>query len=107
VAYDEHLADRIRELLASGSPTSEQPMFGGLAFLVDGKISVAASNLGGLLVRVEPDHADQLLATTKAEPMYMRGRAIRGWLHVDRANLRTKRQLCRWITIGTTTAKNR
>ncbi|HEY4452757.1 MAG TPA: TfoX/Sxy family protein [Pseudonocardiaceae bacterium] len=104
MAYDVHLADRIRELLAADPGVTEQPMFGGLGFLVNGKMAVAASSRGGLLVRVDPVQADRLLATTSAEPMEMRGRAVRGWLHVDGENLRTKRQLSRWIAIGRTAA---
>ena len=104
MAYNEHLADRVREVLAGGSPVTEQTMFGGLAFLVAGKIAVAASSQGGLLVRVDPTRADRLLATTNARPMEMKGRAIHGWLHVDGDDLRTKRQLTQWIAVGTATA---
>src|SRR5262245_34085541 len=68
-------------------------MFGGLSFLVAGKIAVAASSQGGLLVRVDPACADRLLATTNARSMERKGRAIQGWLHVDGDDLRTKRQL--------------
>jgi TfoX/Sxy family transcriptional regulator of competence genes len=103
VAYNEHLADHVRELLAGGSPVTEQTMFGGLAFLVAGKIAVAASSQGGLLVKVDPARADRLLATTNARPMEMQGRAIHGWLHVDGDDLRTKRQLTQWIAVGTVT----
>ncbi|TCP53064.1 TfoX/Sxy family transcriptional regulator of competence genes [Tamaricihabitans halophyticus] len=102
--YDEHLADRVRELLADESPVTEKRMFGGLAFLVAGKMAVAASH-GGLMVRVDPARADQLLASTNARPMEMKGRAIRGWLEVGGENLRTKRQLANWIAIGTATAR--
>jgi TfoX/Sxy family transcriptional regulator of competence genes len=104
VAYDLHLADRVRELLAGGSPATEQAMFGGLAFLVAGKIAVAASSQGGLLVRVDPARADRFLATTNARSMEKKGRAIQGWLHVDGDDLRTKRQLTRWIAVGTAAA---
>jgi len=106
MAYDVHLADRARELLVDGSPVTEQKMFGGLAFLVAGKIAVAASSQGGLLVRVDPTRADRLLATTNARPMEMKGRAIQGWLHVDGDDLRTERQLAQWIAVGTATARS-
>ncbi|MGH3468362.1 MAG: TfoX/Sxy family protein, partial [Thermocrispum sp.] len=106
MAYDVHLADRVRELLAGASPVTEQKMFGGLAFLVAGKIAVAASSQGGLLVRVDPARADRLLATTSARPAEMKGRAIQGWLHIEDDDLRTKRQLSRWIAVGTTAAKH-
>jgi TfoX/Sxy family transcriptional regulator of competence genes len=79
-------------------------MFGGLAFLVARKIAVAASSHGGLLVRVDPARADRLLATTNAQPMEMKGRAIHGWLHVDGDDLRTEHQLAQWIAVGTATA---
>jgi TfoX/Sxy family transcriptional regulator of competence genes len=106
VAYDPHLADRVRELLVDGSPVTEQMMFGGLAFLVAGKVAVAASGQGGLLVRVHPARVERLLATTNARPMEMKGRAVRGWLYVDGDDLRTKRQLSQWIAIGTATARS-
>jgi TfoX/Sxy family transcriptional regulator of competence genes len=106
VAYDAHLADRVRELLVDGSPVTEQKMFGGLAFLIAGKIAVAASSQGGLLVRVDPARADRVLATTNARPMERKGRAVSGWLHVDGDNLRTEHQLAQWIAIGAATAQN-
>jgi TfoX/Sxy family transcriptional regulator of competence genes len=106
VAYDAHLADRVRELLVDGSPVTEQKMFGGLAFLSAGKIAVAASSQGGLLVRVDPARADRVLATTNARPMERKGRAVSGWLHVDGDNLRTEHQLAQWIAIGAATAPN-
>ena len=106
MAYDVHLADRVRELLVDGSPVTEQLMFGGLAFLTAGKIVVAASSQGGLLVRVDPARADVLLATTNAQPMERKGQVIRGWLHVEGDDLRTGRQLAQWIAVGTATAGN-
>lgn len=106
MTYDVRLADRIRELLVDGSPVDEKRMFGGLAFLVAGKMAVAASGQGGLLVRVDPARADDLLATTNAEPMEMKGRAMKGWLRVDGDDVRTKKQLATWIAIGTAAAKN-
>lgn len=104
MAYDADLAARIREQLADNPEVHEQAMFGGLAFLVAGRLAVAASGQGGLLVRVDPAHADRLLAAGTAAPMQMKGRAVRGWLHIDGDHLRTKRQLAKWIAIGTTTA---
>src|SRR5918912_4626850 len=57
VAYDEQLAERIRELVSSERGLAEQKMFGGLAFLVGGNMAIAASGQGGLLVRVDPDES--------------------------------------------------
>jgi TfoX/Sxy family transcriptional regulator of competence genes len=104
VTYDAHLVDRVRELLTDRSAMTEKKMFGGLAFLVAGKVAVAASAQGGLLARVDPARAEHLLATTNARPMEMKGRAVRGWLRIDGDDLRTKRQLAKWIAIGTRTA---
>lgn len=100
MAYDEDLADRIRELLGDKSGVAEQKMFGGLAFLISGNMAVAASGEGGVLVRVDPAEGERLVATTMARPMEMRGRSMTGWLRVDADDVRTKRQLAKWIDIG-------
>jgi TfoX/Sxy family transcriptional regulator of competence genes len=100
VAYDEDLANRIRELVAGEKRLTEQKMFGGLAFLIGGNMAVAASGQGGILVRVDPAESDTLVATTKAHPMVMRGRAMAGWLRVDAEHVREKRQLARWVERG-------
>ena len=75
MAYDEDLANRIRDLIADVDGVTEKRMFGGLAFLVGGNMAVAASGEGGLLVRVDPDETDVLAAKPNASPMVMRGRA--------------------------------
>ncbi len=106
MAYDEGLADRIRELLAAEADVTEQRMFGGLAFLIGGNMAVAASGQGGLLVRIDPARADRLLATTSARPMEMRGRAMPGWLRIDEGGVRTKRQLASWVNRGTAYARS-
>jgi TfoX/Sxy family transcriptional regulator of competence genes len=106
VAYDEALADRIRELIGSESGLTEQKMFGGLAFLIGGNMAVAASGQGGVLVHVDPDASDELVATTSASLMEMRGRSMHGWLRVDPEDLRTKRQLARWVELGVAYAKS-
>lgn len=106
MAYDEDLADRIRELVSGERRLTEQKMFGGLAFLIGGNMAIAASGEGGLLVRVDPDRSDRLVASTGARPMEMRGRAMRGWLRVDAADVRTKRQLAKWVDIGVAYARS-
>ena len=75
-------------------------MFGGLAFLVGGNMAIAASGQGGVLVRVDPADSEQLMATTTAVPMEMRGRPMRGWLRVSADQVRTKRQLSKWVDLG-------
>jgi TfoX/Sxy family transcriptional regulator of competence genes len=100
VAYDEDLANRIRELIAGEDAVTEKRMFGGLAFLVGGHMSVAASGRGGLMVRVAPGDADSLLEKPHAEPFEMRGRPVQGWLRVAAEGVRTKRQLEPWVRRG-------
>lgn len=106
VAYDEALADRMRELLAAEADLSEMKMFGGLAFLVGGNIALAASGEGGIMVRVDRASSDRLVATTRAHLVEMRGRPMKGWLRVDADDLRTKRQLAKWVELGTTYARS-
>jgi TfoX/Sxy family transcriptional regulator of competence genes len=106
MAYDEKLAARIRELVASEPGLTEKKMFGGLAFLVGGNMAVAASGQGGVLVRVDPEESDTLLATTNASLMEMRGREMRGWMRVDLADVRTKQQLATWVRIGVAYARS-
>jgi TfoX/Sxy family transcriptional regulator of competence genes len=105
-AYDVELADRLRELIAGEPDVTEKKMFGGLAFLIAGNMAVAASGQGGVLVRVDPSQSDNLVATTNARPMEMRGRQMQGWLRVDSADVRTKRQLAKWVERGTTYARS-
>jgi hypothetical protein len=104
MAYDEDLADRVRGAITASHDVAEQKMFGGLAFLIGGHLAVAASGQGGLLVRSDPTESERLLATAKAEEMIMRGRPMRGWLRVDAAEVKTKRQLERWVKVGATYA---
>ena len=100
MAYDEDLANRIRELLGCERDVEEKRMFGGLAFLINGNMSVAASGQGGLLVRVPPDDTDKLAERAYVNPMVMAGREARGWLRVDADGVQTKRQLQGWVTRG-------
>jgi hypothetical protein len=106
VAYDEELAARIRELIAGEPDLSEQAMFGGLAFLIGGNMAVAASGQGGVLVRVDPAQSDELVATTSARPMEMRGRSMRGWLHLETTAVRTRDELAAWVERGTDYARS-
>ena len=97
MAYDEALASRIRELLADEPDVVERRMFGGLAFLVDGHLAVAASGSGGLMARCEPEETDALVAVAHAHVFEMRGRAMRGWLRVDAEGVGTDRELGSWV----------
>ncbi len=106
MAYDHELADRIRELIAGEQGAAEQRMFGGLAFLINGNMSVAASRQGGLLVRMDPEEADALIDDDHVRPMVMRGREMRGWLRVDAAAVGTSSRLERWVARGVSYARS-
>ena len=106
MAYDEDLANRIRELVLTEHGVTEQRMFGGLAFLIDGNLSVSASGRGGLMLRVDPAETDSLLRNQHARCVEMRGRVMQGWLRVDAEGLRTKRQLERWVARGIAYARS-
>jgi TfoX/Sxy family transcriptional regulator of competence genes len=106
MAYDEDLANRIRELLAGESGVTEKKMFGGLAFLIGGNMAVAASGQGGLMVRCEPEATDKLVGKQHARRFEMRGREMDGWLRVDDEGIRTKRQLEPWVKMGAAYARS-
>lgn len=106
MAYDEELANQIRELIADQPGVTEMKMFGGLAFLIGGNMSVAASGQGGLLLRIDPEQTDELAAQPHAEPFVMRGRPMDGWLRVDSEGVKTKAQLERWVARGVTYARS-
>lgn len=102
MAYDEDLVDRVREQLSGEPDVTERRMFGGLAFMVGGKMALTVSREGGLLLRVDPAKADALAETTAARPAVMRGREMRGWLRVGSDALRTKRELSKWVGLAKT-----
>jgi hypothetical protein len=106
MAYDEDLAGRVRELISGERGVVEKRMFGGLAFLINGNMSVAVSGQGGLMVRFPPAETDKLLAREHVEPMIMAGRETRGWLRVSVDGVKTKRQLQSWVTRGVDYAKS-
>lgn len=105
MAHDEHLASRIRALLAGEAGVTEKRMFGGLAFLVDGHMSVAASGQGGLLVRVDTGDAEALADQPHAAPMVMRGRPMDGWLRVAPEGVAAPGELERWVARGLACAR--
>ncbi len=100
MAYDEDLADRIREAIQDHDGVREKKMFGGLAFLVQGHMAVAASGQGGLMVRIDPAESDALVAHDGVERFEMHGRAMSGWLRVEQSATGTDEQLAGWVARG-------
>ncbi len=106
MAYDEDLANGIRELLAAEQGVTEQRMFGGLAFLIGGHMAVAASREGGLLLRCDPGRTEELVAQPHARPFQMRGRELQGWLRVDASGVPDVAELEPWVRIGVAHARS-
>ena len=106
MAYDQELADRVREHVEHEKGLTEKRMFGGLAFLINGNMAVSASGKGGLLLRVDPAETESLLREPHASRFEMRGREMNGWLHLDANALATDDELGRWIRRGVTYAKS-
>ncbi len=105
MAYDEELAARIRDLLADEAGVAEKKMFGGLAFLMNGNMAVAASGQGGLLVRVDPAESAELVETTPATEVEMRGRSMTGWLRLESGELESN-ELVPWVNRGVAYARS-
>jgi hypothetical protein len=106
VAYDEELADRIRELLATDHDVVEKKMFGGLAFLIAGHMSVSASRQGGLLLRCDPEETDALASQPHVGRFEMRGREMDGWLRVDADAVESQEGLEHWVAVGVDYARS-
>ena len=106
MAYDEELAERIRQTLDGEAGITEKRMFGGLAFLVGGNMAVAASGQGGLMVRIDPSDAEVLTEDPHARRMEMRGREMDGWLRVESAGAESATDLQRWVETGLTYARS-
>ncbi len=99
MAFNEQLAERIRELLEPGSFV-ERKMFGGLAFMVGGHMAVTVSGQGGLMVRSDEATAAELINSTPAEQVVMRGRPMTGWIRVPDTALIDDHDLERWVDLG-------
>jgi hypothetical protein len=106
MAYDEDLANRIREVLQQETGLAERRMFGGLAFLINGNMAVSASSKGGLLLRVDPTQTDSLVTAAHVERFEMRGREMDGWLRVDVEAVETDSDLATWVNRGAAYARS-
>lgn len=106
MSFDDAFAERLRDVMGGEKGLSERRMFGGLAFLINGNMAVSASGQGGLLVRVDPAASDDLATRPHASVAVMRGREMPGWMRVDAAGVRTKRQLEQWAGFGVAYARS-
>lgn len=99
MAYDDQLAERVRALLDERSDVTEKQMFGGIAFLVAGNMSVGV-NGDDLIVRVSPEEGEQLLSEPGARRMDFTGRPMKGWLFVNPEATAEEADLERWVRRG-------
>jgi TfoX N-terminal domain len=106
MAYDEVLAERIRALIGPDPELTEKKMFGGLAFLIRGHMAISASGQGGVLVHVDPERSDELVATTTATVAVMQGREMSGWLRVAADCVATDDDLSPWVETGIAHARS-
>jgi hypothetical protein len=106
VAYDEALAERVREQLAGERGLTEKAMFGGLAFLLDGNMSVGLSGGGELMVRVGPEATDDALARPHTRVFDMTGRPMRGWILVAPEGIGGDGELAAWVRRGVDFARS-
>lgn len=105
MAYDEDLAERVREQLATERGLAEKAMFGGVAFLLDGNMAVGLSG-DELMVRVGPDRSDEALARPHTRPFDMTGRPMKGWILVGPDALGGERELGDWVAEGVAFARS-
>ncbi|CAM3486102.1 TfoX/Sxy family protein [Nocardioides zeicaulis] len=97
MAHDEVLAQRLHDLLDGEPGVTSRRMFGGLGFMVDGHMAVAAGSSGALMVRADPADAARWVDGAAVAPMRMRGRPMAGWLLVDTAALADDAALATWV----------
>ena len=100
MAYDEALAVRIRDILAGRTSITEKRMFGGLAFLLDGRMFCGIVK-NDLMVRVGPERYETALRTPHARPMDFTGRPMTGYVFVGPAGYSREKTLARWVKSGT------
>jgi TfoX/Sxy family transcriptional regulator of competence genes len=99
MAYDEALAGRIRRALGSRVDVTEKKMFGGLAFLLDGKMFCGIVK-DDLMVRVGPKHYEQALAEAHVRPMDFTGRPMKGYVFVGPRGAKTAQAIRKWVEQG-------
>jgi hypothetical protein len=100
MAYDERVANRIREALAgqhvAGKSLEEKTMFQGLAFMIDDKLCICVRN-DVLLCRIGPDEYEAALEMNGVEPMVMNGRTAIGYVYVNPEGYSSREAFDSWV----------
>ena len=99
MAYDEALASRVRETLSDNPEISERQMFGGTAFMLSGNMAVGVRK-DELMIRIDPDDHDEVLAQPGVRISDMSGRPMKGWILVAPEAIEDDTDLQRWVEAG-------
>jgi TfoX/Sxy family transcriptional regulator of competence genes len=99
MAYDEGLADRIRDLLSARDDVTERKMFGGIAFMVAGNMAMGVSG-DELMVRLDPADSEKALTEEGVRVFDMTGRPMKGWILVSRERTADEAGLSEWVEAG-------
>ena len=100
MAYNEKLADRVREIIAvTHNITEEKKMFGGLCFMVNDKMCVGVEK-DRLMVRLNPAKYEEVIEKDGCHPMDFTGRVMKGYVFVDATVLNTKKKLEYWVKLA-------
>jgi TfoX/Sxy family transcriptional regulator of competence genes len=100
MAYNEKLANRVREIIAAThSITEEKKMFGGLCFMVNDKMCVGVES-ERLMIRLDPEVYEEVLEKEGCQPMDFTGKIMKGYVFVDATAVNTKKQLDYWLQLA-------
>ncbi len=100
MAYNEKIANRVREIIAvTHNITEEKKMFGGLCFMVNDKMCVGVES-ERLMVRLDPERYDEVMEKDGCQPMDFTGKVMKGYVFVDVDVLKTKKQLDYWVQLA-------
>src|SRR5262245_62265595 len=98
MAYDETLPSRVRKILSPSAGFSEKKMFGGLCFLIHGNMCCGVLK-AELVLRLEPERAQEVLSRPHTRPMDFTGRPLKGFVFIEAEGLASDRQLRNWVSM--------
>ena len=100
MAYNEKLADRVREIIAvTHKNVEEKAMFGGLCFMVNDKMCVGVEK-ERMMVRLDPEKYEDVINKEGVKPMDFTGKVMKGYVFVDADALNTKKKLEYWMNLA-------
>jgi TfoX/Sxy family transcriptional regulator of competence genes len=101
VPYDQQLAERVREIVAPRTGVTEKKMFGGIGWMINGNMAAGVMSTGGLIVRIDPDETEALLAQPHVSTFGREGsKPMKGFVVVDPDALEDDATLADWVDRG-------